>query len=181
MRIDDELVPFELAAFPGRTFYENAGESERNGIEVALGWQNEAGLNAQLSYTFSDFTFEDFVDDAGNDFSGNELPGLPRHFAYLSVGIESVTGVYGTLEFSYSGSLEANNANDVTVDEYLVSNLRLGYRARFGKWLVEPFAGVNNLANESYNSNIRINAFGGRYYEPAPVRHVYAGIVIRYE
>ena len=36
------------------------------------------------------------------------------------------------------------------------------------------------LINEYYNSNIRINAFGGRYYEPAPERNVYAGIVIRY-
>ena len=27
--LDDELVPFELAAFPGRTFFANAGKSSR--------------------------------------------------------------------------------------------------------------------------------------------------------
>jgi iron complex outermembrane receptor protein len=37
-----------------------------------------------------------------------------------------------------------------------------------------------NLFNESYNSNIRINAFGGRYFEPAPERNIYAGLVIRF-
>jgi iron complex outermembrane receptor protein len=47
--------------------------------------------------------------------------------------------------------------------------------------MFRPYVGINNLFNEYYNSNIRINAFGGRYYEPAPERNVYAGIVIRYQ
>ena len=29
-------------------------------------------------------------------------------------------------------------------------------------------------------ANIRLNAFGGRYYEPAPERNLYAGIRLRY-
>jgi hypothetical protein len=39
---------------------------------------------------------------------------------------------------------------------------------------LRPYVGINNLFNESYNSNIRINAFGGRYFEPAPERNIYA-------
>jgi iron complex outermembrane receptor protein len=50
-----------------------------------------------------------------------------------------------------------------------------------GRWQVEPYLGINNLFDESYNSNIRINAFGGRFFEPAPVRNYYAGIVMRFE
>jgi iron complex outermembrane receptor protein len=64
----------------------------------------------------------------------------------------------------------------VRTDDYLVSNLRAGYRWRSGPWSVEPFAGVNNLFDESYMSNIRLNAGFGRYYEPAPDRNVYGGI-----
>ena len=63
---------------------------------------------------------------------------------------------------------------------YTVANLRVGYRYRTGRWWVEPFAAVNNLFDESYNSNIRINAFGARYYEPAPDRNYYAGLVVRF-
>ena len=39
--------------------------------------------------------------------------------------------------------------------------------------------GVNNLFDEDYNNNIRINAFGGRYFEPAPERNGYIGITLR--
>jgi iron complex outermembrane receptor protein len=38
---------------------------------------------------------------------------------------------------------------------------------------------VNNLFNEEYNSNVRINATFGRYYEPAPLRNVSGGVTAR--
>ena len=182
-RIDlrDELIPFELPAFPGRTFFANSGESQRTGLEVAARWQSDNGMGAQLSYTYSDFVFDDFTDDNGNDFSGNAIPGLPRHFAYASTWYEASSGFHGRFELRYSGDLYANNANDVDVDAYLTANLRLGYRATMGRWIIEPFFGVNNLFDESYNSNIRINAFGGRFFEPAPERNFYAGATVRFE
>ena len=40
----------------------------------------------------------------------------------------------------------------------------------------EIFLGVNNAFNQEYFDNIRINAFGKRYYEPAPKRNFYFGI-----
>lgn len=179
--LDDELTPFELPAFPGRTFFVNAGTSTRDGVEALLRWQGGQGLSAELSYTYSDFTFDEFIDANGNDFSGSRMPGLPRHFAHARVSYDRDNGLYGTLEASYSGELQANNANSVTVPSYIVASLRLGYRKKSGRWRLEPFAGINNLFDETYNNNIRINAFGGRYFEPAPERNYYAGIVIRFE
>jgi iron complex outermembrane receptor protein len=179
--LEDELVPFELAAFPGRTFFVNAGRSSRDGIEAALRWQGDSGLRAELSYTWSDFTFDEFIDDSGNDFGGNTLPGLPRQFAYARLSYDIENGFYGSIEANYSGRLYANNANSVEVASYIVSNLRIAYRGQSGRWRLEPFLGINNIFDESYNSNIRSNAFGGRYFEPAPVRNYYAGIVIRFE
>ena len=40
----------------------------------------------------------------------------------------------------------------------------------------EFFAGINNLFDRKYNDNIRINAWGKRYYEPAPMRNFYFGV-----
>jgi iron complex outermembrane receptor protein len=40
---------------------------------------------------------------------------------------------------------------------------------------------VNNLFDESYFGNIRINAFGGRYYEPAATRNYFGGIRLTYD
>jgi iron complex outermembrane recepter protein len=178
--LTDELVPFELASSPGRTFYSNAGKSDRTGVETAVSWQHESGLLVDLSYTYSDFTFEDFIDESGNNVAGADLPGLPNHFGYAGVAYTSDSGWLARLEAVYSGSLYANNTNTVEVDSYVVTNFRASREFQSGDWLVRPYVGINNLFNERYFSNIRINAFGGRYYEAAPDRNIYAGVTVRY-
>lgn len=179
--LKDELVPFEVPAFPGRTFFANAGESSRTGVETAFSWTGDSGFGVDLSWTWSDFTFDDFVDENGNDFSGNELPGLPEQFGYLGLRYQNERGLNIVWDNSFSGELYANNANSVRVDSYLVSSIRATWEFTRGDWLLRPFVGINNLFDETYNSNIRINAFGGRYYEPAPDRNVYAGITVRFD
>ncbi len=181
IELEDELVPFELAAFPGRTFYSNAGSSKRTGVEMAMTWPLGGGFRADVSYTWSDFEYDIFVDDSGNDFSGNQLPGLPKHFGYFGIHYESAGKLTATLEFVYSGQLFANTANTVSVSGYAVSNFRMSYELTRGNWILRPYLGINNIFDESYNSNIRINAFGDRFFEPAPMRNVYAGIVVRFE
>jgi iron complex outermembrane recepter protein len=176
--VEDELVPFELAAFPGRTFFVNAGRSDRRGIETAVSWQHDSGFGIDASYTWSDFTYEQFTDENGNDFAGNELPGLPDRFGYLGLHYRTQAGLSATLETFYSGELFANNANTAKVDAYAVSNLRLYSEFDHGRWQVRPHIGINNLFDERYNSNIRINAFGARYFEPAPDRNVYVGVTV---
>jgi len=179
--LKEELVPFELPAFPGRTFYSNAGSSDRDGVEAALSWTSENGFRLDASYTWSDFKFSDFVDDNGTDFSGNQMPGLPRQFGYLGLTYNPDGGFSTTLEATYSGDLYANNANTANVSSYTVANLRFAYEFENEKWIFRPYVGINNLFDESYNSNIRINAFGGRFFEPAPPLNVYAGIVVNYQ
>ena len=178
--LENELIPFELAAFPGRTFYSNAGSSGRDGIEAAVSWKYDNGFRIDASYTWSDFTFDDFIDDNGNDFSGNQLPGLPEQFAYLSFSYYSDSGYSGTLEANYSGELFANNANTANVSSYTVVNFRFAQEFETGRWIIRPYAGVNNVFDESYNTNIRINAFGSRYFEPAPEINYYAGVVVNF-
>ncbi len=178
--LEDELIPFELAAFPGRDFYSNAGSSDRTGIETALNCQNDSGFGVDASFTWSDFNFDSFIDDNGNDFSGNQMPGLPKQFGYLGFNYTTNNGFSGVLETVYSGDLYANNANSVEVSSYTVANLRFNIDIKSGKWLFRTYAGINNLFDEDYNNNIRINAFGSRFFEPAPGRHVYVGIVANY-
>src|SRR5690606_961696 len=43
--VEDELIPFEIPGSPGRSFYRNAGESRRKGIELAVGTEPIEGLD----------------------------------------------------------------------------------------------------------------------------------------
>ncbi len=179
--VEDELVPFELATQPGRDFFENAGSSSRRGAEFSVISQPFQGLRATLAYTYSDFTFDDFIDDNGNDFSGLQLPGIPKNLLNVELNYSHTSGFFSSLEVISVDDMVVNNSNAATSDSYVVSNLRLGYKIRRGSWELSPFAGVNNIFDEDYFGNVRINAFGSRFFEPAPLRNVYGGLGIRYD
>jgi iron complex outermembrane receptor protein len=55
-------------------------------------------------------------------------------------------------------------------------NLRSGFAHTFGPVTVAPFFGVQNLADVAYSGVVRLNALGGRFYEPAAAINVYGGI-----
>ena len=176
--VEDELIPFDLG---GRDIYENAGKSSRDGVELSFASEPIDGLTMQVAYTNSDFTFDRFVADDGSDFSGNTIPGIPENVLRGEIAYAHSSGFYGMLDVRNVGEIFANNDNSVVVDSYTVVNLRAGLADwRLGNWELEPFVGLNNLTDESYSAEIRINNFGGRYYEPAPDRHFYGGLSIRY-
>lgn len=185
--VEDELIVFEVG---GRDIYENAGESSRKGVEMSFASEPVDGLRILLAYTYSDFKFDLFVDDNGNDHSGKTIPGIPKNLFRGEIAYTHSSGLYAAIDTLNVGSLYAKNDNTARVESYSVVNFRTGLADwRLGQWQLEPYVGVNNLTNETYYSEIRINAFGGppfgppdgaRYYEPAPDRNVYGGLAIRY-
>ncbi len=176
--VEDELIPYEIPGSPGRDFFANAGRSSRKGLEATLLSRPTERVDITLSYTYSDFTFADFLDDNGNDYSGNRIPGTVEQLVFAEVSYRHPAGWFGALDALHVGDQYANNANTVADDAYTLVNLRLGFDSSRGGATISPFVGVNNLFDQAYNSNIRINAFGGRYYEPGPERNVYAGIAV---
>jgi iron complex outermembrane receptor protein len=179
IEVDDELIPFELAGQPGRTFYENAGSSTRDGLEVFYSRQLADELKFSTAYTYSNFKFDSFTNADGDEFDGNYIPGIPENLLYFDLSWFGDSGFYAVWSTTYTDALFADNANDARVDSSRVSDIRMGHNGFYDEWEVSSFLGVNNLFDEEYNSNIRINAFGGRYFEPAPDQNAYIGITIR--
>ena len=187
--VDDELVPFDIG---GRTFFQNAGSSSRTGVELALVSNPTDRIRTSLTYTYGEFEFDDFREisfDAGgvptveDDFSGNTIPGTVEHLLFGEISYTHPSGWFGALDVMYVGEQFADNANSVKVDSYTVANLRLGLERAVGSTIVSPFIGINNLFDESYNTEIRINAFGfpPRYFEPAPELNIYAGVSVNFD
>jgi iron complex outermembrane receptor protein len=177
--VQDEIVPFELEG-SGQSFFENAGSSSRDGLETALSMELAKGLTGTATYTWSDFEFDEFRGVDGQVYDGNRIPGIPQQLFNIDLNWVHSTGFYAGWDLLYVGSFFADNANEVETKDYLVSNLRAGFRWSSEKWVFEPFLGVNNLFDEKYMGNIRLNASFGRYYEPAPERNIYGGILLRY-
>lgn len=178
--VDDELIAFEIESSPGRDFFANAGRSKRRGLEFALSAEPVDGLSLSFAYTWSRFKFERFIDDNGNDFSGNTTPGIPESFARAEASYRHGSNWFASMDVMYVDRLFANNANSVSVKGATIASLRAGMTKRIGRLEIEPFLGINNATDSAFTSNVRINAFGGRYYEPGPRRNLYAGLSFRY-
>jgi iron complex outermembrane receptor protein len=180
IEVDDELIPFEVPLSPGRVYFQNAGRSNRDGIEFSMNMNPTDRLRATVSYTYSDFEFDRFIDENLNDFAGNTIPGIGEHVLFAEIAYRHERGWYAAMDVLESGDQYADNANAVKESGYTLANFRLGFEKEFDSMTVSPFLGINNLADETYNANIRINAFGGRYYEPAPGRNAYAGVSLTF-
>jgi len=182
--VKDELVPYELPGQSGRSFYRNAGKSTRNGLEAGVSFHPLSGLTTSLSYTYSDFTFDSYrtVDSAGNVsiYDGNRIPGVPRHLFHAEVSYYHPSGFYVDWDLLYASSFFANDANTVSTGNYTVANIRAGFLGHYGGWDITPYVGINNMFNQLYIANVRLNAGYGRYFEPAPELNVYGGLSLRY-
>ncbi|WP_299764116.1 TonB-dependent receptor [uncultured Dokdonia sp.] len=179
-RIDtrDDLVPFELEAFPDRTFFRNAGRTERNGVEVEGIYAFAKAWTISAAYTYSDFTYDDFTTPNGT-FDGNVLPGIPEHLGNIGIQYRSEKGFYAGIQVNIVGLQYANDSNDTEVEGYENISLRGGYDFNYKNVTIQPYIGVNNLLDQEYTDNVRINAFGGRFFEPAPGFNGYGGVVIK--
>lgn len=178
--VDDELIPFEIASSPGRDFFANAGKSNRRGLELSVSSEPIPGLRLSLAYTWSEFEFDELVDDNGNNFSGNTIPGIPESFAHVDVSYAHESGFFVAADASYSDELFANNANSARVEGATVANLRIGFDKTIDKIEIKPFVGINNVTDTAFTANVRINAFGGRFFEAGPERNIYGGVSVRY-
>lgn len=178
IEIDDELIPFTSAT--GRDFFRNAGRSERKGIELAVDLNLAPGLDWHASYTAMDAHYRDYVTASGA-FSGNREPGIPAHQFFTELSWRSEAGLFGSLDFQFVDQFELNDANTAKNEAYSLLNARLGYAKRIGRSVLTPFVGVNNLLNQRYNGQTRLNAFGGRYFEPSPQIAAFGGLTWRVE
>ena len=169
----NEILPYELEAFPGRAFYRNAGATSRFGLELAGSYQwNKWAV--QASMTQAQYRLEGL--DTANEFEGKKIPGIPSSQFFLQLKYRSASDWQWVLSGEHSGAFFANDSNSVEIKAYQKVRFQ-GQKTVQTQWgKLDFFGGINNVLNTTYFDNIRLNAFGGRFYEPAPGRNFYFGL-----
>lgn len=178
IKSSNEILPYELEDFPGRSFYKNSGATKRMGLELftQLNWKN---IEVQSTFTSAKYLFEDDKITT-QDFKSNNLPGIPKSQFFINLIHISKKNWITKLTFENTGKFYANNSNSVLIDSYQKTRFQTGKSVDV-KWSeVDFFLGINNLLNQKYFDNIRLNAFGSRFYEPAPPRNVFTGFSLNF-
>ena len=166
----NDILPYESASFPSQTLYQNIGETRRRGIEWEANYQPTESVIIKANYNRAVNTFEN------GTFDGKQLPGLGKDFGQLSVSHKITEDLALSLKRVYRSEMFANNDNTISIPKISVNHLELIWNAK----RVVLSGGIQNLFNKTYSDNIRINAFGGRYYEAALPRQAYTSLSVRW-
>ncbi|UOQ74997.1 TonB-dependent receptor [Hymenobacter cellulosilyticus] len=178
----------------GAQLFANSGSTRQRGVEAAVsGWLWRPDSNPQTlpsagtltngvrlwgSYAYNHFRFDDYQQNTDN-FSGNRLTGTAPHTLSAGLDAGAALGFYLSPTLSHQARLPLNDANTVYAPGYWTFAARGGWRQTLLAHLeLDVFAGVENATDRRYSLGNDLNAFGGRYYQPAPGRNFYGGTTI---
>ena len=174
---ENDLVPYELEEFPGRTFYQNAGKTLRKGIEIEFNHRLNKNFSTSIIYNFTNFKYDEYISSDSN-LKGNYLPGIPTRFGNFELRYKNSKKLSVSYSRNYRGNLYANDNNTEKVSSFWRDDINFSLPLKIGKNNFDFFLGCNNIFDKLYSDNIRINAFGNRYYEAAPGRIFFTGVKI---
>lgn len=158
----DEIVRYELEGFEGMNFYKNLGLSKRYGIEVEGIHKLGKHHIFKASYTQAKYKFE-------NQGVKGELAGIPKSNVELEWRYNK-NGLNFKLDFKQVSSMFADNNNEVKVPSYALANIGVKNNFNIKGFSLDLGLQIRNIFDEKYYDNIRTNAFGNRFYEPASFR-----------
>ncbi len=180
--LNNEIIPFEVAGSPGKTFSRNAGTSQHRGFEGTFSVADPTGLfRGDVTFTHTNAEFEDYDVD-GEDLGGNKIPGVSPNrlqaLARLSPQ-QLFGGAFAEVVATYMDEVPVNDENDAgtAAPSYTIFDLRAGLDGvSVGGAVLTPWVAVTNLLDEEYIGSVAVNAFGGRFYEPGPPRSFQVGL-----
>ncbi|MEO8249920.1 MAG: TonB-dependent receptor [Burkholderiales bacterium] len=174
-RTEDEIVVDTNVG--GRSTFQNAGRTRRNGLE--LGWLHETPgyWRTQLAYTLLDAKYRDAFCSpspcaADNRVpAGNRIPGIAKQSAFASFGLLPPQGFRASAEVRALSRIQANDENSAGAPGYAVVGIQGGYLLRWNNWQFNAFARIDNLFDRDVIGSVIVNEGNNRYFEPAPGRN----------
>ena len=174
-KVENEIMPYEIEDEPGRSYFKNAGITKRRGLEFSLSTNPCKSLELQYTHTHAEYKFIKF--GHGEDIlNGNFLPAIPRYFGKFNILYSLTSNLNVDAEIYYSGKVYFDDHNTAEGNGYLLTNLKIENVFNIFERGTTLFIYIGNVFDTDYNSNIRINAYNDRYYEPAPSRYYSVGL-----
>mgnify|MGYP000058812620 FL=1 len=170
----------------GRSVFQNAGSTRRRGAEIAIDYIWLHGFSFYSAATYLHARYQDaFVTCPSVPCvvpvqvpAGNKLPGIPRTSVYTELQWQHPsTGLYAAIEGRYQSRIYVNDLNTEFADAYFLSNIRAGVKQKWRGVQLEEFIRVDNIFNKAYIGSVIVNEANRRYYEPAPGRNYFLGVV----
>jgi iron complex outermembrane receptor protein len=185
IRTDDEIVVQNNTG--GRTTFQNAGRTLRQGLELAGEWRT-GPVTLTTAYTWMRANYQDAFltcTTAGCPNAtpqvqvpqGNQIPGLPSQQLFAQAAWD--TGWMGsrvTLEARHTGRVMVNDLNTDAAAAHTLFNLGVQFKQERGDWTLKEFVRLDNLSDQKHAGSVIVNDGNGRFFEPGAGRKLLLGL-----
>jgi iron complex outermembrane receptor protein len=177
---DDELVV--ESASGGRSRFQNAAQTRRRGVELAVESQLSETLHANLAYTHIDATYsKDFTSNGRLIEDGNHLPGIPARTLFGELTWQPREGFSTAIEGLYRSKLYVEDSNTANAaPSYALFNWQARFEQSLGALTFNQVLRIDNLLDREYIGSVIVGDGNGRFYEPGPERAWYVGAGVQY-
>ena len=164
------------------TVYKNAGDTERNGLELSVDSDLGNNIKTYLAYSYLNAEFKDRFDtNLGTVLPGHKIPGTYKDRLYTELSWKHPASGFSTaVEGIYSSKTYAKDTNTVTVGNYGMFNWRGGFTQKVNNWSLNEYVRVENFTNKAYISSVKVNDAYSRFYESGLPRNWAVGVNASY-
>ena len=184
-RTTDELVV--LSSLGGRSVFGNAAATRRRGAEFSFATQLAPDWHLASALTYLDARY--LADVAGCSappcapgdrviVAGRRLPGVARHEAWAELRWQVADHTVLMLDGRHTARVYANGANTAHAPAYTRLDLAAETTLARGALEWRLFARINNVFDRRIVGSVIVNDANGRYFEPAPGRHLLVGLTL---
>lgn len=158
---NDLKTPYQTQSGGDRTFFRNSGESTVTGFEGSA----MVSPITQWDILLKGIWMNSEV--SGENYDDGEIPGIPHQRITLRQHIR-FAGFRNTVDVHYESEKYVDLPNTTKADGFATVNWAVQYPVNLNGINFSPYISLNNITDENYTQSVTVNAFGGRYYEPAP-------------
>jgi iron complex outermembrane receptor protein len=174
-RTQDEIVTQTNSG--GRSTFQNAGATRRQGIELAWTATLAPSWRVQAAQTWLDARYRDaFATCSATPClvptlavpAGNRIPGTARSVSALELAWEPPRGWQAGAEVRRSSRVYVNDANSDAAPSFTTLAFSAGYVFDLDRWKLAATARIDNVLDRRYAGSVIVNEGNGRFFEPAP-------------
>ncbi|MEO7547294.1 MAG: TonB-dependent receptor [Ramlibacter sp.] len=183
-RTANEIVV--LSNTGGRSTFQNAGATQREGFEAALSGAWSKGWSAYAAASWLTATYRNgFLTCSAAPCAvpdspvaaGNRIPGIPRASLFAELAWQHRPwGLETALELRHTGRVAVDDRNTDFAAAATTMALRLSLTQKVARWTLREFVRVDNLADRATVGSVIVNEGNRRFFEPAPGRGWLAGV-----
>jgi len=155
----------------GNSIYDNAGETDKKGLEVNTAYDLTNTLQIGGAYAYSRFKFDTFNEAVRGSLvsrDGNYLPFIPQNQYSVFLAYNLPSGFKSRVTAKSYGSYYMDNANTQKYEGYdLITDLMLGYGIKEHNIQLN----VNNVFGENYAMEASKDVYGVESYKAASPRN----------